>query len=366
MCRIPRIILASLLILLVQQFSYSQSKIENIIIVTTDGLRWQEVFEGMDSSIANNASFHRGDSSEIFEKFWAAATAERRGKLMPFFWSTLERNGQLYGNRNFDNKVDIANPYWFSYPGYNEILTGYPDQKINTNKYMNNPNTTILDFLQQQPSFHNRIAAFTSWIAFNRILNKPRAGFPIVAAHDTLAEPKLTSTQLLLHEMKRTSSIPLDNSHCNDIITYFQAIEYLKSRKPKVLYLAFSETDVYSHSGDYLSYLNAALQLDKSIENLWNNIQSMPEYKNKTALFVTTDHGRGNKIKTQWTDHDSTITDSHEIWFAVMGPNIPAKGEITAPAQFYQKQFAQTIAFLLGLTFVAEHPVGDKIPGIFK
>jgi len=42
---------------------------ENIIIITTDGFRWQEVFKGMDSAIANNSKFNQGDSSYIFEKY---------------------------------------------------------------------------------------------------------------------------------------------------------------------------------------------------------------------------------------------------------------------------------------------------------
>ncbi len=32
-----------------------QRQTENIIIITTDGFRWQEVFKGMDSAIANNS-----------------------------------------------------------------------------------------------------------------------------------------------------------------------------------------------------------------------------------------------------------------------------------------------------------------------
>jgi hypothetical protein len=37
----------------------AQQKIENIIIITTDGLRWQEVFTGMDSAIANNKLYNQ-------------------------------------------------------------------------------------------------------------------------------------------------------------------------------------------------------------------------------------------------------------------------------------------------------------------
>ena len=46
---------------------------------------------------------------------------------------------------------------------------------------------------------------------------------------------------------------------------------------------------------------------------------------------------------------------------AAMGPGIKAKGEVKTSQQLYQKQFAQTMASVLGLTFTAEHPVGEKI-----
>jgi hypothetical protein len=46
---------------------------------------------------------------------------------------------------------------------------------------------------------------------------------------------------------------------------------------------------------------------------------------------------------------------------AAMGPGIPAKGEVKTNQQLYQKQFAQTMAAILGLTFTAEHPIGEKI-----
>ena len=59
---------------------------ENIIIITTDGLRWQELFEGMDPAIAKDRKFNQGDSTYIFKKFWSENVNERRAKLMPFIW----------------------------------------------------------------------------------------------------------------------------------------------------------------------------------------------------------------------------------------------------------------------------------------
>ena len=70
---------------------------------------------------------------------------------MPFMCSVVAKKGQLYGNRTLGNKVNNANPYWFSYPGYNEIMTGYADTLINSNKYPANPNVTVLEYLNKQP-----------------------------------------------------------------------------------------------------------------------------------------------------------------------------------------------------------------------
>ena len=125
---------------------------ENIIIITTDGFRWQEVFRGMDSAIANNKKFNQGNSTYLFEKYWDNDEWQRRKKLLPFFWSTLSAKGQVYGNRAYQNKVDNANPYWFSYPGYSEMMTGYPDTAINSNEFAPNPHVTVLEFLNQQPN----------------------------------------------------------------------------------------------------------------------------------------------------------------------------------------------------------------------
>ena len=73
-----------LLLLFTSRFLYAQSTAENIIIVTTDGFRWQEVFGGMDSAIANQKKFNQGDSAYIFKTYWADNAVERRKKLFPF------------------------------------------------------------------------------------------------------------------------------------------------------------------------------------------------------------------------------------------------------------------------------------------
>jgi len=346
-----------LLALLLNVKSLHAQKIENIIIITTDGFRWQEVFTGMDSAIANNSKFNQWDSAGIYKKYWSDDVNERRKKLLPFLWNVIAAKGQLYGNRHFDNKVNVANRYWFSYPGYNEIFTGYPDTLVNSNHYKANPNTTLTEFLNKQPAFKNRVAAFGAWNAFDRILNEQRSGMPVINAFDK----PLQGSNPLFAKMLQDSYRPFGEEECLDVFTHYQAMDYLQQKKPKLLYISYGETDEWAHAGKYKDYLNAANQVDNWIQDVWNYVQSEPRYKNKTALFITTDHGRGDKIKEEWVTHGEGLTGANEIWFAVVGPGISAKGEVKTPGQLYQQQFAQTIASLLGLVFKCEHPVADKI-----
>ena len=103
---------------LLSSYFLQAQQTENIIVITTDGFRWQEVFDGMDKDIANDKRYHQNDSAKIFEKYWAEDGESRRKKLLPFFWNTIAAKGQLYGNRLIGNKVNVSNSQWFSYPGY--------------------------------------------------------------------------------------------------------------------------------------------------------------------------------------------------------------------------------------------------------
>ena len=347
-------------------FLSSAQKTENIIVITTDGFRWQEVFKGLDPAIANDKKFNQGDSTYIYKNNAGADYASSLIKIMPVFWSEIVSKGQIYGNRDLGNKVDVANPYWFSYPGYSEIMTGNVDLKVNSNSYKANPNVNILEYLNQQPKIKGKTAAFGAWDAFDRILNEERSGFPVISAFDNVGGSKPTPTQKLLNDMRNNSYKPFNEGECLDVFTHYQAMNELKTNKPKVLYVAYGETDEWAHHGQYKSYLDAANQVDKWIKEIWDFVQNDPQYKNKTTIFITVDHGRGDKIKTQWTDHGSDIAGASQIWFAAMGPEIAPKGEIKTESQIYQKQFAQTIAKIMGYTFSADHPVDTEVKEVFK
>ena len=221
----------------------------NVFIITIDGFRWQEVFNGADSVLINNEQF-TPDGDFIKMLYGGATSSERRKKLMPFFWSEIATKGVLLGNRNYGSYFNNANRYWFSYPGYNEIFTGYPDVAVNSNNKVWNKNTNVLEFINQQQQYKGRVAAFTTWDVFPYILNVKRSGLYVNADVDSLKFA--TSSMQLLNDMQFLTTKPIGVRP--DVFTYFAAREYLKTYQPKALYIAFDETDDFAHEGEYDQY----------------------------------------------------------------------------------------------------------------
>jgi hypothetical protein len=345
--------------------AFSQKKADNIIVITTDGFRWQELFGGVDTALANNRAFNEGAEVFIHEKFGDNNPLESRKKLLPFIWSTIAEKGQIYGNRSFGNKVNVSNPYFFSYPGYSEIFCGVADTLINSNGYKPNPNINVLEFINTQPGYKGKVAAFSAWEAMGRILNKDRAGMPVISAFDDTGGDHPTDKEKLINSMRNQSFKPWGMGECFDVFTHYSALEHFKVRQPGVMYIAYGETDEWAHAGMYKSYLNAAHQFDEWVKELWNLVQSTPGYKDNTVFLITTDHGRGDLIKNQWTDHGSEVKGADQIWFMAMGPGIAPKGEIKQPMQIYQKQFAKTFGSLIGFDFKGEN-VAEKVTQLWR
>lgn len=332
--------------------AFSQDlKTKNIIIVTLDGYRWQEIFKGADPGLISNQKYSKDKS--LLESFNASDLKGRREQLMPFFWNVIGKRGQLYGNRTLGSKVNCANHHLISYPGYSEMLVGFDDKKVSSNRKKINPNPTVLEFIQGHKDFHNKVAAFATWDAFPYILRKDKVDFHVNAGLD-IAQGELSDKE------KEINTLLTENQVRHDQYTFHYAFEYMKRVRPRVMFLSFDDTDKYSHAGEYDKYLNAAHEGDKMIGQIWEWVQSQPDYKDQTTILITTDHGRG-RGKNNWRNHRLLATGSRQIWFAVMGPDTPSSGELSIRGKYYQKQVAKTIASFLGIQYAPAKPVGDVV-----
>jgi hypothetical protein len=337
-----------------------KAKTENIVLITLDGMRWQEVFKGADSALMKQQQFLK--DAMIREKYWRDDVGERRKALFPFFWNTIALHGQLLGNRTAGSNMNVTNNQWFSYPGYNEILTGSADnERIHSNDKFYNPNTTILEFIHEKKGFSKKVAAFTSWDVFPYIINDKRNGIVVNAGLTPAQGANISEQERTMNKLLKALPNPLGDVRL-DAFTFYYGMEYMKKNLPKVMYFAFDETDDFAHAGEYGAYLNSAHQTDALVGELWNYLQSDDFYKNKTTLILTCDHGRGAGSQ-DWRHHGIDVPGADQVWMAVIGPDTATKGEST-PGQYYQNQIAKTIAELLGLTYKNDRPVGESIQAV--
>lgn len=336
------------------------SATQNVVLVTLDGVRWQEVFNGADKALINNADFVK-DKAQLNRDFWHNSPKKRQQLLMPFITQTMANKGVIIGDRDHGSRMSVSNPWYFSYPGYNEILTGTVDENINSNDKNYNPNKTILELLQHQPAYKNKTALFGSWDVFPFIVNDKRSGVYVNAGFMPI-DTELSDDAHLLNAMQMEIPSPWHNVRL-DSFTYRFAKAYLLTKKPKLLVINLGETDDFAHDGHYDHYLKSAKQSDAFIRDLWQTLQTTDGYKNNTTLIVTTDHGRGS-YANDWQHHSSKralaqseqgrkafpngIVGSEHIWLAAMGPAIKPTGLVKTEQEFKQAQVAATVLKALG------------------
>ncbi|MBS0029747.1 alkaline phosphatase family protein [Chitinophaga sp. 22321] len=335
----------------------------NIIYISIDGYRWKELFRGAEHALLVNKKYNSTDTADLLKKYWAEDIKERRKLLMPFTWDFIQKNGQLYGNRDLGNLVNVRNKAWISYPGRSESITGYADPAIISNGHPDNPNENVLEFLNNQPSFKGKVVTFASWDAVGRIVNRNRNGMLVNIPFDNLQGNNLTEAEQLANETQHYAPKIWGNGERLDANTYAIAKSYIVARHPRVVYLDLADTDEYAHEGKYDAYLDAIHGIDAMIGSLWQTLQQDDFYKNKTTFIIAPDHGRGDDH--QWTSHGASIAHANDTWLLVMGPDSAPLGEVKNTQQIYQDQFAKTLACLLGVDYTSkQHPVGEVIPGV--
>ncbi|MFO1094527.1 MAG: alkaline phosphatase family protein [Planctomycetaceae bacterium] len=344
----------------VQAADAPNRRTENVLLVTFDGFRWQELFTGADESLINKEFGGVKRIEETHERYWRPTPEERRQVLLPFFWSKVAVEGKVYGNPEHQSVSRVTNGMNFSYPGYNEILTGHPDPRVDSNDKKPNPNINVLEWLNTLDAFHGRVAAFTSWDVFPFIINEERSGVPVNAAWEPLTDGKDAE---LLNRIGAEMPLVFPGVRL-DYFTFRGAEEYIKAHQPRVMYVSFDETDDWAHARRYDTYLEAAQRNDNYVRQLWELVQSLPEYAGKTSLVMTTDHGRG-ETKENWTSHGDEHPGSDLMWIAVLGPDTPA-GPVSAGI-VTQSQVAATVAALLGENYNAAVPeAAQPLPGAIK
>jgi len=333
----------------------SRPKTRNVVLIVADGLRWQEVFTGADPSLLNSENGGIwGKPERLKHEFWRDDISDRRMTLFPFLWGVVATQGQIIGNQTKGSIARVTNGKAFSFPGYNEMLTGSPDPRIDSNEFGPNPNATVFEWLNKQPEFHDQVAVFATWTTFKDIFNIGRSHLPIQVGWDLPYRGTLSPNQQLINDLYLHTT-KLDEEDVYDSLQQVPLLDYIRAKQPKVLFVGYGEADNWGHSGRYDLVLHSAHDIDHFIEQLWNTMQSIPTYRDQTTFIITADHGRGSGL-TEWKDHGAEQKGSENIWMAIIGPDTPPLGERSNIGPVTQSQIAATLACFLGKDYRRDVP----------
>jgi hypothetical protein len=333
---------------------------ENVILITLDGARPQEIFGGLNEDILASTlkEDQKLEAQPAYTRFWAPTREERRQKLMPFLWQLVTTEGSIAGDRSVESVVQLRNRLWFSYPGYAEILLGEPhDEEIKSNDPLRNPYTTVLERLRERLSLQReKVATFASWGAFNAIAEHVEGSTVVNAGIEPLDSP---DPDVRLIDGLQGEAKPPWGGIRHDAFTFRLAMHHLSVARPRVLYIAFDETDDWAHDGRYDLVLDAYARIDGYLRELWGWVQAQPEYRGHTHLLITTDHGRG-KTRDDWRTHGQKAAGSEDVWIAVVSGRLSQRGVWKGGPTLTTSQIAATLAGWMGVDWNADHPAAGR------
>ena len=270
----------------------------------------------------------------------------------------MQRHGSVAGNPQKGSVVRLANRLHFSYPGYSEILTGHArDDLIKSNDKVLNPNPTVLEFLRHKLGLQQKqVAAFASWDVIGVAVQHESGAVFTNAGYETYAHPNPAVQSM--SRLQFETLTPWDTVR-HDEYTFRLAMAHLKTHQPRIFYLSLGETDDWAHEKRYDRVLSALARFDSFFNELWNWLQDNSQYRDKTTLLITTDHGRGN-IALNWHTHNAQIRDAKNTWLAVISPDSPLRGEWTGGEPVIMNQIAATLCHFIGLDYSEQNPKAGK------
>lgn len=327
-----------------------------LVLVTLDGARVEEMFGGLDVEALRSTlrPGRRLERASAARRYGAATPEARRERLMPFFWGTLMReHGSVAGNRAHGSVVRLANRHRFSYPGYAEMLLGVAhDEAIATNEPVRLPAMTALEFIRHGRGLPSAsVAVFASWGVFSTIAEQTTGTLTINAGH----APALFAPPDPLLGASRHLPISVDDVVRADRLTFRFAIDHLRLHRPRVLHLALGDLDEHGHAGDYEGVLDAMAEADGYLRTLWTWLESQDDYRGRTSLLITTDHGRG-RTADDWRHHGDEYPGAEDVWMAFVSPRMAARGEWRHHAPLTLAQAAATMVEWMDLDWRAFNP----------
>jgi hypothetical protein len=314
---------------------------DNVILVTIDGVRWQDVFGGVDPAMARWSGL---PDAEVVDA----------ARLLPNLFA-LARRGAVSGAPGHGAPMMASGPNYVSLPGYLEIFSGSREVGCRTNRCAPTAMRTLFDRARDTIAVKDTdVAVIASWetIAGAAARTPGRIAMSAGRHGGVTREAVKADAELarLVDEAASADPAPGDADYRPDAYTAAIALRYLEVARPRVLAVNLGDTDEYAHAGDYASYVRALRRADGFLGELRESLDRMGEYGRRTTIVVTCDHGRS----ASFNDHGWDVPESGRVWMVMSGGAVPALGYVDRGGAARLADIAPTLETLLGIT---EEPI---------
>jgi hypothetical protein len=314
-----------------------------VVLVVLDGVRWQEVFEGVDRVLARRQGLKVASARD----------------LMPNLHRLVDGEGLALGAPGHGGEITASGPQFISMPGYIEIFTGKPDPGCRRNNCAPAPARTVVDQVREA-SGPDDVEVVSSWPNIARAASAD-SGFALTAGRNLVnREADLRSdapTAHLLALGAAASAWPGEGNYRPDSITSQLALRRLAVAQPRFLFVGLGDADEYAHHGDYRGYLEALRASDAFLGELSSVLGTMGPRGRHTTVLVTADHGRAR----DFVNHGRQFPESGRVWLVAAGPDVAGRGMVAAARRHTLSDLAPTIRALLGISEGQGPPIPEIV-----
>lgn len=307
-----------------------------VVLVTLDGVRWEDVYLGVERDLALEQGMHE---TEILGP----------DALIPNLRS-LMTSGAALGVPGYGPGIFASGPNFLSVPGYVEMMTGLRPTGCTTNGCRQVTIPTVADdFAREAGADPRDVAVIGSWEGLERAAASDESKLTISIGRtrgDTRDNLCYDDTSCALLEAGEDAGPePGHGNYRRDRETAAIGLHYLRTHRPRFLFLGLGDTDEYAHKDDYRGYLQALVRADHVIGEVAAILHQYEEQGQKTTLIVTTDHGRS----AEFTGHGEDAPESARVWLVAHGHGIRANGPVFDPNPRHLADVAATIRTLGGV-----------------